>query len=467
MIYKKQNWRGPSLAFLTTLLLVTLVACAPSSAPTSRIPENTEPAAAEPTIEASATEEAASIEAEKAGADGAAAAATSSDAPTQTLDADETTEEPQSDEAAAQATPFDPNAVSLRFEPLIEGLTRPTFATHAGDGSGRLFLLEQPGVIRIWRDGALLEQPFLDIQEQVEDGGNEQGLLGLAFAPDYAESGLFWINYTDLRGNTVVARFNVSDDPNVADATSEFPVLQIEQPARNHNGGMITFGPDGYLWIGTGDGGAANDRFNNGQNPNTLLGKMLRLDVTSDLSQPYTIPSDNPWVAADWNGADVRDEIWAVGLRNPWRFSFDRATDALWIADVGQNQYEEVNFTASLDGGDNYGWPIMEGAHCFARENCEQAGLVQPVAEYDHSGHCSVTGGYVYRGEAQPALDGVYFFADFCSGVMWATYPDASGEHVTSQVLETGLQISSFVEDEAGELYVISLGGEVQQLVAE
>ncbi len=432
------------------------VACAPSSAPTSTLSQDAEPAAEAPSVAAAATEEAVQVEAEVAsGESSSVAEASTSDAPA--VDSN----------GATRAVAFDPDAVTLRTEPLVSGLTRPLFATHAGDGSERLFILEQPGTIRIWQNGALLEQPFLDIQNQVEDGGNEQGLLGLAFAPDYAESDLFWINYTDLRGNTVVARFSVSEDPNLADASSEFQVLRLDQPARNHNGGMIAFGPDGYLWIGTGDGGAANDRFSNGQNPDTLLGKMLRLDVTSDLSQPYTVPADNPWVAANWNGTDVRDEIWAVGLRNPWRFSFDRETDELWIADVGQNQYEEVNFTASLEGGENYGWPIMEGVHCFAREGCEQAGLVQPVAEYDHSGHCSVTGGYVYRGEAQPVLDGVYFFGDFCSGAMWATYLDASGEYATSRVLDSGLQISSFAEDEAGELYVVSLSGAVHRLVAE
>ena len=461
---RKWNWLGCGMI---ALLWVTAVACAPSSTPTPILPADVEQAVDAPIIEpdagesdvaVAATEEAVQVETEVESASeesNAAAEASTSDAPAADV------------KAAAQTVAFDPAAVSLRTEPLVSGLTRPLFATHAGDGSGRLFILEQPGTIRIWQDGALLEQPFLDIQNQVEDGGNEQGLLGLAFAPDYVESGLFWINYTDLRGNTVISRFSVSNDPNVADVGSEFTVLRLDQPARNHNGGMIAFGPDGYLWIGTGDGGAANDRFSNGQNPDTLLGKMLRLDVTSDLSQPYTVPADNPWVAVDWNGTDVRDEIWAVGLRNPWRFSFDRETDELWIADVGQNQYEEVNFTASLEGGENYGWPIMEGVHCFAREGCEQTGLEQPVAEYDHSGHCSVTGGYVYRGETQSVLDGVYFFGDFCSGAMWATYPEASGEHVTSRVLDSGLQISSFAEDEAGELYVVSLSGTVERLVAE
>ncbi len=220
-----------------------------------------------------------------------------------------------------------------------------------------------------FEDGKLDDAPFLDIRDRVRSSGNEQGLLGLAFAPDYADSGFFFVNYTDRGGNTIVSRFQVSEDnPDLADATSESVVIQLDQPARNHNGGMLTFGPDGYLYIGTGDGGAAADRFGNGQNPDTLLGKMLRLDVTSDLTVPYTIPADNPWVESDWNGVDARDEIWAFGLRNPWRFSFDRQTDDLWIADVGQNVYEEINFIpAGSESGLNFGWPILEGYTLFPR----------------------------------------------------------------------------------------------------
>lgn len=377
----------------------------------------------------------------------------------------------------AESLVFDPAVHQIELQPLIEGLRRPVFVTHAGDGSQRLFIVEQPGTIRVWKDGSLLADPFLDIEEQVNDRGNEQGLLGLAFPPNYEESGFFFVNYTSSSGATVISRFQRStDDPDSADRSSEFLVLQLEQPARNHNGGMLEFGPDGYLYVGTGDGGAANDRFGNGQNPNTLLGKMLRLDVTTDPDQPYLIPEDNPfvtnsWTTVDGEEVDVRDEVIAIGLRNPWRYSFDRLTGDLWIADVGQNAYEEVHFVANenLTPGAiqplNFGWPILEGSFCFQSRNCSAEGLELPVSEYDHSGHCSVTGGYVYRGEAFPALTGVYLFADFCSGVMWATLPSETDGWQTVELLRSGQNISSFGEDEAGEIYLTSLGGTVYQVV--
>ena len=367
-------------------------------------------------------------------------------------------------EAAAPAAPAIPDlgAVAVRLEPVVQGLEQPLFVTHAGDGSGRQFVLEKVGRIRVVQDGQLLPTPFLDITGQVSLA-SEQGLLGLAFAPDYAQSGEFFTNYTDLNGDTVISRWVVSAaDPNVADAGSEQPLLQLDQPAPNHNGGMLAFGPDGYLWVGTGDGGAANDRFGNGQNPATLLGKMLRIDVTSDGEGPYVIPADNPWVAADWNGQDVRDEVWAVGLRNPWRYSFDRQTGDLWIADVGQNWIEEINFigaSAVQNGGLNFGWPIMEGKSCFGAESCDQEGLTLPVADYTHEGNCSVTGGYVYRGQAHPAWNGVYFYGDYCSGNLWALAPDGNGGWNSVALERQPLTLSSFGEDEAGELYMTDLGG--------
>ena len=380
--------------------------------------------------------------------------------------------------AAAEPTPTatatlpavpDLNAVAVRLQAVAEGLDQPLFVTHAGDGSRRLFILEKEGRIRIVQDGQLLAAPFLDISGQVSLA-SEQGLLGLAFAPDYAQSGEFFINYTDLNGDTVISRLVVSPaDPNQADAAGARPLLQIEQPAPNHNGGMLAFGPDGYLWIGMGDGGAANDLFGNGQNPSALLGKMLRIDVTSDGADPYVIPADNPWVTADWNGQEVRAEIWAVGLRNPWRYSFDRATGDLWIADVGQNLLEEINFIPAADtaaGGLNFGWPIMEGKSCFQTQSCDQAGLVLPVADYSHDGNCSVTGGHVYRGAAYPAWNGVYFYGDYCSGRLWALAPDGAGGWNTSELDRAQMTISSFGEDEAGELYVTDLaGGGVYRLV--
>lgn len=402
-----------------------------------------------------------------AGAESEPATETAAEEPASAPAAEEPPAEGAADAAPPPAT-FDPAQVQLALQPVAEGLDAPLFVTHAGDGSGRLFIVGKRGVIWILQEGQVLETPFLDITDRVGSQASEQGLLGLAFAPDYESSGYLFVNYTNTSGDTVVARFQVtSDDPNRADPASEFAVLGLDQPAANHNGGMLLFGPDGMLWIGTGDGGAANDRFGNGQNPATLLGKMLRLDVTSDPGQPYLIPPDNPWVDADWNGADVRDEVWAVGLRNPWRYSFDRATGDLWTADVGQNQYEEINLTpAGSAGGLNYGWPLMEGMHCFRSAECDSSGLVLPVAEYTHAGHCSVTGGYVYRGQAFPALNGVYLYGDYCSGVVWALTPSGDGGWQSVEALRTSVQLSSFGEDEAGELYVTDLsGGTVSQLI--
>jgi glucose/arabinose dehydrogenase len=346
--------------------------------------------------------------------------------------------------------------VSLRT--VASGLQQPLFAAHAGDGSGRLFVAEKAGVIRVLRDGLLLERPFLDLRDRVKSGGSEQGLLGLAFDPNYARSGLFWVNYTGADGETVLARFRVSPEADLADPASEVVILTIDQPAANHNGGMIAFGPDGMLYVGMGDGGASNDRFENGQNPDTLLGKMLRLEVTGDPGDRYSIPADNPWIRSDWKGRETRDEIWAVGLRNPWRFSFDRSTGDLWIADVGQNEYEEVNLVrAGTPGGLNFGWPITEGVHCFRQDSCDRAGLELPVHEYGHGENgCSVTGGYVYRGSAFPALAGAYLFGDYCSGRIWGLTEREGGWEVVL-LADTGLTVSSFGEDEAGELYVTDL----------
>lgn len=364
---------------------------------------------------------------------------------------------------------FDPSGVTVTAQPVVDGLTAPLFVTHAGDGSGRLFIVEKGGAIRILADGELIDEPFLNISDRVNSSGNEQGLLGLAFPPGYEELGYFFVNYTDSTNATQISRFAVDDsDPNRADPLSEFSVLRIEQPARNHNGGMLAFGPDGYLWIGTGDGGGGNDVYGNGQNPATLLGKMLRIDVTSDPGQAYLIPPDNPWVDATWKGQDVRDEIWAIGLRNPWRYSFDRQTGDLWIGDVGQNLYEEIHMTpAGSLGGLNYGWPLMEGFDCRVAEGCDPNELVYPVVDYGRPGHCSVTGGYVYRGAQFPALAGVYLYGDYCSGVIWGTWYDETGNWATAELLASGITLSSFGEDEAGELYTTDLRtGTVAQIMA-
>ncbi|MCB0114229.1 MAG: PQQ-dependent sugar dehydrogenase, partial [Caldilineaceae bacterium] len=361
---------------------------------------------------------------------------------------------------------FDPATVDLGLETVFTGLTLPVFLTHAGDGSGRLFLIEKPGRIYVAADTGSNPTLFLDITDRVGSGGNEQGLLGMAFAPDYAESGYFYVNYTDRGGDTTVSRFQVTDDPDEADPDSESVVLTVAQPARNHNAGMLAFGPDDMLWIGLGDGGAANDQFRNGQNAQTMLGSMLRVDV-SDPGVAYTVPADNPYV----NDDDVLDEIWAIGLRNPWRYSFDAETGDFWIADVGQNQYEEVNLVPAdtvAQGGLNFGWPVVEGLHCFTSDGCDQSDYFAPVHEYSHTGNgCSVTGGYVYRGEDFPELDGVYFFADYCTGYLWASWQGDDGERQMERVFETGLTVSSFGEDQDGELYIIDYNGEIHRLIVE
>ncbi len=363
-----------------------------------------------------------------------------------------------------------PDQVRLRLEPVYNGFQLPVFLTHAGDGSGRRFVVEKTGKIWVIDNGAVLATPFLDLRARITTSGNEQGLLGMAFAPNFTETGHFFVNYTDRQGTTVVERYTVTPaDRNRADPQSAFTVITVAQPASNHNSGMLHFGPDGYLYAPLGDGGAANDRFGHGQNPDTLLAKILRLDVTSDPTQPYLIPADNPFVNADWNGRPVRDEVWAIGLRNPWRTSFDRATGDFWIADVGQNQIEEVNVVRpGAPGGYNFGWPIMEGRSCFNATICDQEGLTLPVVDYRHvGGNCSVTGGYVYRGSAFPQWNGIYFYGDYCSGRIWALAPDGGSGWSNAEVLDSDLTISSFGEDEAGELYALDYGrGVIYRLVA-
>jgi glucose/arabinose dehydrogenase len=366
--------------------------------------------------------------------------------------------------SAPAVTVLPPDQVRVRLEPVYSGFQLPVFLTHAGDGSGRSFVVEKTGRIWVIEGGEVQPTPFLDVSGKITTGGNEQGLLGMAFAPDFAESGHFFINYTDRQGTTVVERYTVaSSDRNLADSASAFPVLTVPQPASNHNAGMLDFGPDGFLYVPLGDGGAANDRFGNGQNPDALLGKILRIDVTSDPAQPYVIPADNPFVNADWNGRPVLDEVWAIGLRNPWRTSFDRLTGEFWVADVGQNQIEEINvIRPGAPGGENLGWPIMEGARCFNAATCDQSGLTLPVIDYTHvGGNCSVTGGYVYRGAQFPQWNGLYFYGDYCSGRIWALAPDGSGGWANAEILDSDLVLSSFGEDEAGEMYALDYGSGV------
>ncbi len=345
-------------------------------------------------------------------------------------------------------------AASLRLEPVVtRGLAQPVYVTHAGDGSGRLFVLEQAGRIRVVEDGRLRPEPFLDITDRVLAGG-ERGLLGLAFHPRFPANGRYFVNYTRRPdGATVIAEFRAGRDA-ATPQPAERVLLTVAQPYANHNGGMIAFGPDGYLYAGLGDGGAAGDPADRAQNPRELLGKMLRLDV--DGAQPYAIPADNPFA-----GGGGRPEIWALGLRNPWRFSFDRATGALWAADVGQNAWEEIDV---ITRGGNYGWRLMEGAHCYRpRTGCRQAGLELPVAEYaQESGRCSITGGYVYRGRRLPGLAGTYVYGDYCSGEIFGLVDGRQ-----RVLLATGLAISSFGEDEAGELYVVDHRGGLHRLVGD
>ena len=368
---------------------------------------------------------------------------------------DQTREARSQNNLAAQPAPY-------RLVEVATGFSRPLYVTNAGDGSGRLFVVDQLGRIWIVSNGVIFTPPFLDVsglisREALGDSYTERGLLGLAFHPKYAENGVFFINYTDLDGNTVVSRYTVSaDDPNVADATSAEPILYVTQPFRNHNGGHMAFGPDGYLNVAFGDGGSGGDPQGNGQNLSALLGKILRLDVDVAAGEGYAIPDTNPFAGSD----SARPEIWAWGFRNPWRFSFDRATGDLYIGDVGQGQWEEINFQpASSAGGENYGWNAYEGTHVFSGD-APASDVVMPVAEYSHnSGGCSVTGGYVYRGASLPALQGSYFYGDWCSGTIWATQQDAAGNRQAVVSLESGRSISSFGEDEAGELYLVDYDG--------
>lgn len=354
------------------------------------------------------------------------------------------------------ATPGDPpleDPPAIRLTPVIEDLSRPVHLVNAGDGSGRLYIVEQAGLVKVWADGAIQSGSFLDLRDAVATGGSEQGLLSIAFHPDYPDRAEVYAGFTRSNDDSVVARFDVSDGKAVADSRED--LLIVTQPYSNHNGGLVAFGPDDYLYVALGDGGLRDDAFNNGQNCLTLLGTILRIDV--DTEQGYEVPDDNPFV-----DDHCADEIWAWGLRNPWRFSFDAETGDLYIADVGQNAWEEVNFQpADSEGGENYGWPIWEGTH----ENERRPGVtlddpVFPVAEYPLDGNCSVTGGYVYRGDSFPGLVGLYVFGDYCSGKIWGLR-NVDGQWRMSEVLDTDRSISSFGVDEAGEIYVVDHGGVV------
>jgi glucose/arabinose dehydrogenase len=357
----------------------------------------------------------------------------------------------------------------FRLERVVEGLADPINIAHAGNGSGRLFINEQAGRVRVVEpDGTLRAEPFVDLADRVR-GGGEQGLLGLAFHPDFEVNRRLFVHYSRLAdGATVLSELTAANDGQSADPDSERVLLVVEQPYGNHNGGQVAFGPDGYLYLGLGDGGSGGDPHGNGQNRQTLLGKILRLDVDANPTggKPYSIPPNNPFADGGIAPGEGLAEIWAFGLRNPWRFSFDRTYGDLYIGDVGQGAWEEVDRQPGDSlGGENYGWNVMEGRHCLAA-GCDQAELVKPVAEYDHSLGCSIIGGYVYRGSLQPDLVGVYVFADVCSGRLFTLQVD-EGTITPKEVLRRPLQISSFGEDEVGEIYLVDLDGGLYRVVVD
>jgi glucose/arabinose dehydrogenase len=328
---------------------------------------------------------------------------------------------------ATTGSPAPGSVPRLELRVIAGGLASPVDVAEPGDGSGRRFVVEQAGRIRIVDGTALVDRPFLDIGAEVRSGG-EQGLLGLAFHPDFPTDPRFYVDYTDLDGNTVVSEFRLdAADPNLADPASERRLLHIDQPYANHNGGAVVFGPDGMLYVAMGDGGSGGDPHGNGQRTDTLLAKILRIDVDAPAAGAglaYGIPTDNPFVGV----AGARPEIWLTGLRNPWRIRFDPATGDLWIGDVGQSAWEEIDVARAGVGGLNFGWNRMEGFHCYApSEGCDQTGLTLPMAEYGHDQGCAVIGGVVVRGSGQPALDGRYVFSDSCSGNLWLLDPAGAG----------------------------------------
>jgi glucose/arabinose dehydrogenase len=366
--------------------------------------------------------------------------------------------------AASRAAP------AIQLQLVTGGLSDPVFVTSAPDGSGRLFIVEQTGKIRIWKGGTLLSRPFLDVGPSISHG-SEQGLLGLAFHPGYKTNHKLYINYTRTNGDTVISEYRSSStDPDFVDWRTGRVIMKVTQPYANHNGGMLAFGRDGFLYIGLGDGGSGGDPGNRAQSLTTLLGKILRIDVNGTTStKAYRIPSTNPFV-----GRAGLDEIWSYGLRNPWRFSFDRVTGNMWIGDVGQSSWEEVDRSTynstyrSAGRGLNWGWRVMEGRHCYSPSvGCNTSGKVLPPVEYSHAGgRCAVTGGYAYRGTAIPLLVGAYVFGDYCSGEIWLTTATSTARAPMTLLLDTDLLVSSFGEDQAGELYVCDRNGSVYRIVA-
>lgn len=359
--------------------------------------------------------------------------------------------------------PPPPGDLDLALETVATGFDFPILAT-APAGDARLFVVEKGGVVKVVKNGTVQATPFLNLGGLVSNGG-EQGLLGLAFDPQYGANGRLFVSYTNTAGDNVLASYQVSGNPDVADAATGVIRLTVDQPQANHNGGHIAFGPDGYLYMGIGDGGGGGDIDGNGQDQDDLLGSILRLDVSG--ATGYAVPAGNPLVGV----AGTRSELWDWGLRNPWRFSFDRSTGDLYIGDVGQGEREEINVATAASGGGkgvNYGWNIMEGTECYNASSCDRSGLTLPVLDYTHGDGCSVTGGYVYRGSAIPDLAGTYFYSDYCGG--WVRSFRYTGGQVTDQgswsSLAPGGGVPSFGEDGAGELYVLTAAGGVYRIVA-
>jgi len=364
----------------------------------------------------------------------------------------------------AAPTSYTPGHLSLSLARVAGGFSQPLFVTNAHDKTNRLFVVEQGGRIKLIKGGAVQALPFLDLHTIVSCCG-ERGLLGLAFHPAFATNYKFYVNYTDINGNTVVAEYRRNSlNPDRANGSGRV-LLRVTQPYANHNGGMLAFGPDGYLYIGLGDGGSAGDPGNRAQNIGSLLGKILRIDVNHRTGTlQYGIPSTNPFV-----GRSGDDRIWSYGLRNPWRFSFDRTTGDLWIGDVGQDRYEEIDRSTRASGGGrgrNYGWRVMEGRACYSPPTgCNTSGKTMPLAVYSHTYGCSVTGGYVYRGAQYPAMAGAYIFGDYCSGRIWAVVAGGSATQTPRLLLDTSHAISSFGESEGHSLLMTDLAsGEIFKL---
>ncbi|PWH15159.1 MAG: glucose dehydrogenase [Anaerolineae bacterium] len=428
--------------FLWLLWIVLLIACQPSTPPIAPTPlAQAEPSAAQPSITAIPT------------------SSSELDVPVVGDGNESAYPEPIASKEAELVVQTFPDPNAYRWVEVVNGLRSPVGLGAAQDGSGRLFILEQEGRVRVWQGGQLAPEPFLDLRDRVGSQGSEQGLLGIAFHPRYRENGTFYVNYTDRKGDTVIARFQAdSPSSNTVSAASEQILLRVAQPYANHNGGATVFGLDGYLYLGLGDGGSAGDPQNNAQSLNTHLGKILRLDV--DGGSPYAIPPSNPFI----QGGGLA-EIWAYGLRNPWRFAFDRKTGDLYIGDVGQNKWEEINYLpANVSGDLNFGWKYFEGTHPYEGTPAAGLTLIPPIYEYGHDQGCSVTGGVVYRGTRLPEWEGIYLFGDYCAG--WVDglrrLPDGTWSY---QRLFNGLgRIASFGEDEQGEVYVIDHGGTIYRL---